>query len=162
MVGVAATTSLAVLESEPAPLCVLVTPVAVAGWPPAGLGVPLVTRTVTVQLAPAASAPPEKPTLAEPAGAVTAPPQVFVTPGAAATCTFESGAVKAMPLRGVAPPFVIVKERVVVPPCWTSAGRIAAATLGGWIAAWLSVALAAAALLTFRELVSAPAGMVFV
>src|SRR5260221_215732 len=83
----------------------------------------LVTLTLTVQvLGPAAAFTPVPPTVKVPAPAtavmVGAPPQVFVTPGAAAITRFAGNAsLKVTPARAGDPAaLVMVKVRVEVPP----------------------------------------------
>ena len=74
------------------------------------------TVTVTMQVAPTARLPPASEMALLPPAAVTVPPQVFVTPGVAATTTpAGSASVKERPVRTVvAFGFVIVKVTVDV------------------------------------------------
>ena len=108
------TVSVGVLLGGPAaPVSVDVTPDVVLGCTPVVL---LVTLTVMVHEPGAApSAPLARLMLLDPAVAVTVPPQVLVTPGAAATCMFTSASLNATVVNGTAVGLVSVNVTVAVP-----------------------------------------------
>src|SRR5258708_4955558 len=116
MVGGATTVRLAVLLAEPVPPLVELT--APVGFDLLPACVP-VTFTTTVQVFPGvAMLPPDRLIVVVLAVAVTAPPQVLLTPGVLATCRpFVSVSEKATPLSAVvlAAGLVIVNVAVVVP-----------------------------------------------
>ena len=112
--GAPITVSVGVLLGGPAaPVSVDVTPLVVFGCTPVVL---LVTLTVMLhEPGAAASAPLAKLILAVPAVAVTVPPQVLVTAGAAATCMLTSTSLKATEVNGTAVGLVNVNVIVAVP-----------------------------------------------
>src|SRR5271167_1503361 len=79
--------------------------------------------TLTVHVAPAGTLPPVKAIDVDPATAVTTPPQVFVTPGRAATANPVRASVNPTPVRIMKVfPFVLtVKVNDIAPPIATVA-----------------------------------------
>jgi hypothetical protein len=127
-------------------------------------GVELVTLTVIVQLAPAATLPPVKATLGPPAVAEAVPlPHVVAAFGVLATVTLAgSVSVKATPLSATAFAAVLatVTVRTDVPPTVIGVGLNALLKVTSG-ALTVKVAVAAAVLVPPCVLVTAPAGTVF-